>query len=204
MVTQAEIDTVRLKTSDQPVIRREKARGDGVTFDWKLELDTILVSPAPEVRINNVLKAEGTDYTIDYVNGVVFFTAAPVLNDSIIFQYYGIIYTNDEITLFINEAGGNLNYAAALNLMAWAANAARLAKKETQSGGGGLGLVTLDLAVRAQELRQSAKGYMELYEATGASGSDDSIYAPADGITEVAWTEFSAKQIIAQSLIRDD
>ena len=195
----AATDSVRLKTSDQPVIRREKARGDGVTSDWKLELDTVLSSYAVQVRVDNILQTDPTDYTVDYNNGIILFTAAPVLNSNLIFQYMGVVYTDAEIEVFLTEAGGNTDFAAAKNLMAWAANAAKLAKKESLSGGGGIGAVTLDLAVRAEQLRAAAKAYMDLYKDTAV----DTIYGPAEGITEPIWTEQMVSRTIEQELIRN-
>lgn len=194
-----DIDQVRLRTSDQPILRREAAEGDGVTTQFKLEYSTILASPVPKVWKDSVAQTIVTDFTVDYANGIITMVALPAVNTELVFEASAVVYTDEEIQAFIDSANGNLDYAAARNLFAWAANAAKLARKESLSGGGGPGSVTLDTAVLAEQLRKSAQSYFDLYKALAV----DDTTGPADGITEVPWTEHSYEAMYHQTIIRD-
>lgn len=191
------IEAVRLKTSDQPTIHREAGVGDGQTSEFKMELDQILVSPVSRVWKNNVLLATPTAYTIDLFNGIVTFVVIPAVNDELIFEYTAAVFTDAEVQFFLDEASSNTTLAAALNLFAWATSAAKLAKKETLAGGGGIGSVTLDLSVRAKELRESAKAYLTQYQTLDGSG-----YA-IDSVTQLAWTTQLAERQLVAWLLRD-
>ncbi len=191
------IEAVRLKTSDQQMIHREAGVGDGETSEFKMELDQILTSPVPRVWKANVLLTTPAAYTIDLTNGIVTFVTIPAVNVELIFEYTSAVFTDAEVQFFLDEASGNTTLAAALNLFAWAASAAKLAKKETLAGGGGIGSVTLDLAVRSKELRESAKAYITQYQTLEGTG-----YA-IDSITQVAWTSQLAEKQLVAWLLRD-
>jgi hypothetical protein len=193
------VEVVRLKTSDQSTfVREDQWSGNGVDNYFKMN-NSDLVSATPMVVYKNGVVVAGANYTVNYTVGSVTFTVAPANDDALIFEYWTIVFTDEEITQFLTEAGNNTDYAAAKNLFAWAANAAKLAKKETLMGGGGRGEVIVDLAVRAEQLRKSAQSYLDNYVATAV----DDQFGPADGITEVAWTEQMYDRILEQEIIRN-
>ena len=128
------------------------------------------------------------------------FAVAPAANDVLIFQYYASVWTDVEIEDFLSQYGSNINITSAHILFAWAADAAKLAKRETLSGGGGVGAVTRDTSVAARELRNTAKAIMDWEVEYGESlGSQ----IPAEGLTEVPWTEAAHYISNEQSIIRD-
>lgn len=186
------ITAVRLKTGDKSVITREISKGTGTDQYFKLGHGPILSAPAIEVRINGVLTSA---YTADTANGIVTFTVAPAVNDVIDFQYYWAVFSDVEMQAFIDEAGGNITIAAARVLLAMAADASKIARRETLSGGGGLGQVVRDTAVAARELRETAKALITMEANLGES-------IPAEGLTEVPWTEFEYQKEYVQSIVR--
>ncbi|HET7713182.1 MAG TPA: hypothetical protein VFK94_01605 [Patescibacteria group bacterium] len=195
------VERIRLKIADRPKIRRSQVTADGLSEHFKLEAEPIQTNPAPQVWVNDVLQVETTDYAVDYTNGIVVFVTAPIANAKIVFQYYSVIYTDAEIQDFLDQSGANLNIAAAHILYAWAADAARLAKRETKSGGGALGAITQDTSVAARELRATAKSFMD-WEIE--YGTDLGSQVPADGLTEIPWTEAAHHDIEDQVFIREN
>ena len=190
-----DIEIVRLKISDKSVITRETATGNAVDKHFKLENAPVVLLPAPEVRVDNVLLVEGVDYTVNYTQGVISLTAIPALDADIEFTYYWSIFTDDEIQVFLDEAGGSTVIASSSALLAWAASAAKLAKRQTLSGGGGLGQVVVDTSVAAKELRATAKALVDAeVEIAGNT--------PAEGLTEIPWTEAMYKRQLGQRFIR--
>lgn len=192
-----DIAAVRLKTSDKSVITREKSTGNGVDKYFKLKNATILATPPIEVRANDVLLTEGLDYTADLINGVITFIVTPVIGVVLEFTYYWSVFSDAEIQYFIDEAGGSTTVAAARCLLAWAADAAKLAKRQTLSGGGGLGQTVIDTSVIAKELRETAKSIIAIEQDLGES-------IPYEGITEIPWTESIYKRQVNQHVIRDN
>lgn len=193
------IEQVRLKTSDQPAfIREDQWAGNGVAVYFKLNNSELIPTLPPVVYKNGVIVPSG-QYTVNYPVGSITFLAAPANDDPLIFEYWTTVFTDAEVDQFISEAGGNTDYAAAKNLFAWAANASKLAKKETLAGGGGRGEVILDLSVTAEQLRKSAQSYLNNYKETA---SDDQ-FGPADGITEIPWTEQMLDRILEQEIVRN-
>jgi hypothetical protein len=79
--------------------------------------------------------------------------------------------------------------------MALAADASKIAQRQSMAGGGGLGSVTLDTSVTARELRASASALLQMEKDAGES-------IPAEGLTEVAWGEFGYNDIVSQRYIR--
>lgn len=195
-MTLTSIEAVRLKTADRSQITRETATGNGTDTYYKLGHDLILVSPAIEVRKNGALQVVTTEYTIDTAHGILTFVSTPAPNDELEFTYYWSLFSDDEVQYFIDEAGGNITIAAAKLLLAWAADAARLAKRQTLSGGGGLGQVVVDTSVAARELRDTAKALIDTEQDLGES-------IPAEGFTEIPWTEAMYKRGIEQHFTRD-
>ena len=190
-----DIEIVRLKTSDKSNLQREKFVGDGYRTNYVLKFQNILASPAMRVFINNTLTS---DYTIDLINGLLIFNNAPVVGANIEVDYFCATYSDAEIQVFLDEAGGNTDLAAVRNLLSWAASQARLAMRETLSGGAGVGQVTRDTSVVAKELREAAKALKELYD-TGQTSAD----YQSEGLTEVAWNDFSLRTIAEQAIIRE-
>lgn len=195
-MTLSNIDAVRLRTSDRPTLQREVAEGDGVTSAFRMQLYPLLSLPVARAWNNDVLLAISTDYTLDLVDGIFNLVAPPAVNDRLLFEYPASVFSDDEIQYFLDGASSNVTLAAAGVLFAWAANAAKLAKKESAAGGGGFGSVTLDLAVRAKELRDSARAYVDHYQTFENSG------IPVEGLTEVGWTLESGYRLILRDIIR--
>lgn len=191
-----DIQKVRLKTGDRSTMKREKFSGTGTKQTFILEKQSLINNPPVRVFVNSTYIAQ-SDYTVDYTNGSITFNSAPLAGASIEVDYYFAVYSDEEIQVFLDEAGGNTDLAAAKNLLAWAANQARLAMRETLSGGGGIGTVTRDTSVVARELREAAKFLVEQYN-TSQTGPD----YQSEGLTEVAWTDFSMRDILRQDLIR--
>ncbi len=191
-----DLELVRLKIADKSSIVREEAEGDGQSTHFRLEHGSLLHTPAPQVWNNNSLKVEGTDYTVDYDNGIIIWNTAPVVNDDVVIQYYWSVFTDVEIQAFIDADGGNTTIASAKLLLAVAADAAKIAKRSTLAGGGGLGSVTEDTSVQARELRATAAALL-------STESDISSNIPAEGITEIPWTERTFERQIEQDIIRN-
>lgn len=190
------IDAVRLKSSDRSLITREKTVGTGQDQFFKMKNTNILVLPAPVITKNGVPLTVGVDYTVDYAQGIFNFTASPIANDQLEFTYYWSIFSDDEVQYFLDDAGANVTIATAMLLLAWAADAARLAKRQTLSGGGGLGQVVIDTSVAAKELRATAKALIDTQQDLGES-------IPAEGFTEIPWTEQLYKRAVDQHIIRE-
>lgn len=191
----SDLELVRIKIADKSTITRELSEGDAVADHFQLEKAPVLTSPAPRVWVNNVLKTEVTDYTLDYTNGIIVFVVAPGVNIDVTFEYYWSVFTDEEIQAFI-DADGNTTIASAKLLLAIAADKAKLAKRSTLSGGGGLGSVTEDTSVTARELRATAQALLQ-------TESDIAQSIPAEGFTEIPWTEATFKRQIDQDLLRD-
>lgn len=194
------VERVRYKIADRAQLRRERFTADGVSDHFKLKQEPILQSTPPQVWQNGTLLVEDTDYSVDYTNGVITFANAPAANLELIFQYYSIIWSDTEIQDFLDQYSANVNVAAAHILLAWAADVARLSKRETRSGGGGVGAVTVDTSLAARELRNTAKAILDWEIEYGESlGSQ----IPAEGITQVPWTESAAYDIEYQRFLRE-
>lgn len=193
-MTLSDIQAVRLKSSDKSVITRETAKGDGQSVHFKLGHAQIIALPDLEVRVNDAIVVGG--YTVDYANGIVDFDAAPAINDEIEFIYYWSIFSDDEVQYFLDSGGGNVNVATAWLLLAIAADASKVAQRQSLAGGGGLGAVTIDTSVTARELRNTAQALLEMEK-------DISSTDPAEGLTEPVWTEFNYQQMIEQHVIRE-
>jgi hypothetical protein len=190
------ISAVRLKSSDKSVITREKGVGNGVDKYFKLKNSNIGTNPPVEVRVNDVLRLVGVDYTVDAPNGIIAFTNTPTEGLDLEFTYYWSVFSDDEIQYFLDEAGGNTTIATSYCLMAWAADAAKLAKRQTLSGGGGLGQTVIDTSVIAKELRATAQSLIAAEKDLGES-------IPAESLTEIPWTEATFHRQANQDLIRN-
>lgn len=190
----SDIDAVRLKTGDKSVITREISIGDGVKTVYKLGHENL---QGLQIWVNEVLQVVDTQYTADTALGVITFASPPGLNIEIIFQYYWTQYSDEEVQYFLSEAG-SINLAASLLLYALAADAAKVAMRETLAGGGSFGSVTRDTSLTAQELRETAKALKNLYEETELGDQ-----FPAQALTEVAWTNQVAEELFEQEFIRE-
>jgi hypothetical protein len=193
-----DIEAVRLKTGDKSLITREGSRGDGVTQAFKLSHGSILTTPAAQVWIDGTLKADGVDYTIDEAYGVVAFTTAPAEDVEITFQYYWAVFTDTEVQHFLTEAGDNVTFASSKLLYALAADAAKVAMRETLAGGGAFGSTTRDTSLTAQELRETARALKQMYDEEEGGST-----FPVQEVTEVAWTEHSYNSLLNQETIRE-
>lgn len=196
-MTFSAIERVRQKVSDRSRIDRETAVGDGVSKFFKLGHSPIADDPAIQVWINDNATSA---FTLDANNGLVEFDATPFANDQIVFQYYWSLFSDTEIQDFLDQYSNNVNISAAHMLFALSADVARIAKRETLIGGGGVGQKTIDTSVAAKELRASAKALMD-WELE--YGTDNGTQSPAEGLTEVPWTEAGWNQLIDQDFIRN-
>lgn len=189
----SDIEAVRLKSSDRSAITREEGIGDGSSLYFRLGHRAIFEDPDVEVRVNGSVVSVG--YTVDYANGIVTFAAAPADGDTLEFVYYWSIFTDAEVQYFLDEAGGNITIATARLLLAIAADASKVAQRQSMAGGGGLGAVTLDTSVTARELRNTAAALVEMEKSIGEA-------VPAEGLTEPNWTEFNYHQSVDQRYVR--
>jgi hypothetical protein len=190
----SEIAAVRLKTSDQPKLQREEWESDGVLNEIGLEYRPVLASPAPRVWKNNVLQTDVTDYSVNYDYGIIVLVALPAAGAIYVFEYSSVVFTDAEVQQFIDEAS-NTTLAAANLLLAWSADSARIARKESLSGGGGFGSMSITTDMRSRELRETAKAYFEMYQKYENTG------VAAEGITEIAWTDHMAERMIFNDLL---
>jgi hypothetical protein len=190
------IEAVRLKSSDRSTITREKTVGTGDDQFIKLKNTNIFTSPAPIISRNGVNLIEGADYTINYEQGIVAFSAPMTVGITYEFTYYWSIFSDVEVQYFLDDSGSNVTIATAMLLLAWAADAARLAKRQTLSGGGGLGQTVIDTSVAAKELRATAKALIDTQADLGES-------IPAEGFTEIPWTEGVYRRQVDQHIIRE-
>lgn len=194
------IERVRKKIGDRLELHRERVDANGLSDHFKVKFEPINTTPAPEVWVNDVLQVENTDYTVDYDHGIFTFANPPTVNFTIIFQYYSTVWTDTDIQDYLDQYSSNVNVAAAHILLSWAADVAKLAKRETLSGGGGVGAVTRDTSVASRELRATAKALLDWeIEYGDALGSQ----VAADAFTEIPWTEASVRDAEAQRLIRE-
>lgn len=185
-----DIDRVRLKIADKAALRRETWDADGTTQDVRLEYAPVLASPPLQAWKNNVLINSPADYSVDLASGIVTLTALPTVDDTFVFQYSSVVFSDEEIQDTLDHASSSVRLAAHHLLYAWAADAAKLAVKESRSGGGGLGSITIDTSVRAREMRATADAYMKEYQEFEGTGLE------AEYLTEVAWTESSARRMV--------
>lgn len=191
------IDIVRLNVSDKSTLKREKFVGDGTRTNFALEKQNILASPAARVFLANVYQTSG--YTLDPVTGVLIFSIAPVAGLSIDVDYFFGVYSDAEIQTFLDQTLGNTDMASARLLLSWSASQARLAMRETLSGGAGMGQTTRDTSVVAKELREAAKTFMDIADSAATAGDGYQV----DGVTEPIWNDFSMREALEQDIIRD-
>lgn len=190
-------DAVRLKTGDKSQLEREESVGDGSITNYKLGHEPIISPSSLQVWVNGTAQTLTTDYTVNESFGVVTFVSAPAANSTIVFQYYWAVFSDDEVDYFLTEGGDNVTLACVKLLLALAADAAKIAMRETMSGGGGMGSVTRDTSLTAQELRETANVLYKQY-----SDESGSTY-PADGITEVIWTTHMDVRMAEEDFYRD-
>lgn len=195
------LQRIRRKVGDRSVIRRETVTADGVSAHFKLGAEPVAEVPAPDVWLNDALLILDTDFTVNYEQGVITFAVEPAANDKIVFQYYAVVWTDEELQDYLDQFNGNVTIAAAHVLLAWAADVAKIAKRETLSGGGGLGAVTRDTSVASRELRNTAAALLDWEKEYGESLGTS---VPADGITEIPWTESAEHDIEYQRWLREN
>ena len=192
-----DLDALRLRIADRPAFHREEIEqlaADNLYF--RLGYGNILSSPAAMVYKNGTLLTETTDYSIDASAGVLTLVAAPALGDQLVVEYTGTVFTDDELNYFLAQAaGGSVTLAAVNALLAWAADASKLARKETLSGGGGLGSISVTTDLKAQQLRLTAQALLAQYNAFEGAG------VPVEMITETPWTEAMEDRMVVNRLI---
>lgn len=153
------------------------------------------------VLVNGVEQDLTTHYTLDATNGVVDFVSAPVANSALVFTYYSQYWTDAQVEDFLLRYGNNVNITAAQMLIVRAAELALSAKRETKSGGGGLGAHTIDTSVAVKELRATAAALMDWER---EYGDTTGVAIPAEGLTEIPWTEAAHGEIANQRWVREN
>jgi hypothetical protein len=192
-----DIQAVRLKTGIKVTVARESTEGTGTASYFKLQYAPVQPDPPPVVRVASVTLTPGVDYTVDFDNGIIALGLPPAVNVDIDFTYYWSVYSDDEVSYFLGANANNVTVASAELLLALAADAARIAKRQTLIGGGGIGQATIDTSVAAKELRATAQALLDTEALLGES-------VPAEGLTEVPWTEMELHEEVDQSLIRNN
>lgn len=96
-----------------------------------------------------------------------------------------VLFTDEELDVFLNDAGNDINLAASYALNAIAASRALLAKSKR------LGDYSEDLSKIADSLRAQAKVYFDIATNT-----------PSGSAAEVANTDFTARTIIFNRYLR--
>lgn len=187
------IEQIRLRIGDRPRFNREQFDGDGVLNEFDLQHSPVTALPAPAIWVNDVSKVEGVDFTIDYLHGIVTFVAAPLVNKVVIVQYSSVVWSDAEITDFLETSDNSVTLAAYQLLYAWAALISRDVIKESRSGGGGMGAITIDTSVRAREMRATADALKKQYDQY--EGTGDAV----EFLTEIAWTDQMADRIVWNS-----
>jgi hypothetical protein len=98
------ISRTRLEIGDGPIQFTTTLTGDGVTKDFYADvkpLDALYLT----VKVNGVVKAQPTDFTVEEGIGVVHFVTPPGLNSTItISGTHYRYFTTAEITKFVNTA----------------------------------------------------------------------------------------------------
>jgi len=196
-MTLTDVEAVRLQSGDKSVITREEGEGDGAARFFKLGHANIFLTPAIEVRVSGVVQTTPAQYTLNNEQGVLEFVSAPPNDADLEFTYYWSQFSDAEVQYFIDSSAGDTTLATAKLLLAIAADASKVAQRQSLAGGGGLGAVTIDTSVAARELRNTAKALIDNVILV------DSV-TPAEGLTEVAWTEFQYLDSLAQRVIREN
>ena len=187
-------DVVRLKTGDKSKIEREEIIADGSSTVFKLNHD--IITGNPSVWLDSSLQTVDSDYSVDSEYGKITFSTAPTDGQVVLVEYNWAVFSDIEVDYFLEEAGDNSTLASVKLLLALAADAAKLAMRETMAGGGGMGSVTRDTSLTAQELRETANVlYKQYSEESGAS-------FPADGITEIIWTTHMDTRMVEEDFYR--
>jgi len=194
----SDIAAVRLNVSDKPTLLREAWTADGETSEIRLASYPVQASPVPRIYRTSVLLATPADYTLDLATGVLSLVVTPLINVEFVFEYYATVFTDAEIQNFLDKGNGDTWLASAYTLLAMAVDAARIARRETLAGGGGFGATTIDTSVRAKELREQAKAFIDLYNTYG-----EGTNVAEEGITEVAWTEAMAERWVVRELLNN-
>lgn len=176
---------------------RETVRGNGGIKDFRLGVWPIETSPAIRVYLNNVLKTLTTDYTVDLDEGIVTFVTAPAANDEVRFDYSATVFTDDEVNYFLGQGSNSTTLGAVYMLLAWSADKAKIAKRQTLAGGGGMGTEVVDTSVASKELRETAKAYYTQWE------KDEGASVPFEMITEIAWTSWQAERMVRNEILRE-
>lgn len=107
---------------------QENLGGDGNQKDFqpeKLKQGRALAdapSPAPIVTVDSVTQVDGTDFNI--IDGKIFrFGTAP--NGKVEITYWTVVFTDAELTKFLDKEGGDLDRAEIQAILALATNASK-------------------------------------------------------------------------------
>lgn len=112
----ATVEELRLKILDRPqlVANERTGTGDGVNKTFKLKYVPIMAD-SETIKVGGLEVMEG--YELDNSTGKLEFTAAPGDGDAIEAVYEFAAFSDDELQLCLDGAGGNLALAAGEALM---------------------------------------------------------------------------------------
>lgn len=95
------IDEVRLSLEDAGATTTDNFSGDGSTTIWRLTTNPIGAN-TDTVTVASATQTRGTDYTINYDNGEITFTTAPVNGASCTVQYTAYVWRDSRIRSALN------------------------------------------------------------------------------------------------------
>ena len=123
----ATIDELRLKILDRPqvVLDERVGSGDGSATVFKLAHSPVMAGTA-NVLVNGNVQVEDTDYHLDYSTGKLTFSEAPADGGATVASYDFAAFSDAELQIYMDSAGGNLTLAAGEALTALVSDRARL------------------------------------------------------------------------------
>lgn len=105
------LELLRKELSDPFRYAFDRQTGDGETTVFKLSHGNVQDSTY-SVYVDNQLKTEGTDYTLDKENGLLTFVSAPADGKEVEVKYYFSAFSDTELTEFLKLESDNVIRAA--------------------------------------------------------------------------------------------
>jgi len=107
------------------------------------------------------------------------------VDSSVPLEQRSAIFSNNEIQAFLDAAAGSVHYAAALGLITIAGNRQLLVMSRR------IGRTTLEFGNVRRDLVAQAKELVKI-----ANELNGGVFAPADAVAQIAYTDFSYRHII--------
>jgi hypothetical protein len=123
----ATIEELRLKILDRPqiVLDERVGSGDGEKTVFKLAHSPVMSGTA-NVRVGGDVQVASTDYELDCLTGKLTFDEGPKDGDAIVASYDFAAFSDSELQVYLDGAGGNLALAAGEALTSLVSDRARL------------------------------------------------------------------------------